>query len=74
MFDGKSKKSDTGPFPHQLIAKINLRVQRESKERMESEKTFTVGAGKAAAFSELLCRKQSAVRGGSSAPDTGTKC
>lgn len=53
MCDGKSKKSDTGPFPHQLIARINPRAQRESKERRESEKTFRVGASKAAAFSKL---------------------
>lgn len=29
--------------PYQLIAKINLRMQRQSKKGMESEKTFTIG-------------------------------
>lgn len=29
--------------PYQLIAKISLRMQRQSKKGMDSEKTFTIG-------------------------------
>lgn len=39
----KAKSQTLSLFPYRLIAKMNLRMQRESKEGMESEKTFTIG-------------------------------